>query len=125
MQDERDRYYVYQAFWFSHEIKNWFYAGDGFLQYKKDMDADELLDLAEEMMQDDDSMVPGLKNRIESILGEGNYIYDFWEFGPDCFSLYWWIRKTVYLEKMQKIDEWVRYEALENMVFYRIENVKI
>lgn len=115
--------YIYQCFVFTHEIKNWFYAGDGFFQYNESMNAGELLELALEMMQDDDSMVPALKNQIESILGEGNYVYDFWEFGPDCFSLFWFIKKEVYKEKMNKIDEWVKFEELEGMVHYSIKDI--
>ena len=64
----------------------------------------------------EEEFMPELKHKIEELLGEGNYVYDFWEFGPDYFSLYWWIRKEVYHEKLLLIRQWASYQEIEEMI---------
>ncbi|MEX2567753.1 MAG: hypothetical protein WD431_17535, partial [Cyclobacteriaceae bacterium] len=63
--------HVYQAFFFDNRVKEHFYAGNAFMGYREDLSVEELMGLAGEIME--------------------GFVYDFWEFGPDCFSLYWWI----------------------------------
>jgi len=75
------------------------------------MTPDELIELGYEILEEDEFM-PGLTSKIESLLGKGNFIYDYWEFGPDCFSLYWWIRKEVYHEKLTLVRQWAEYEGI-------------
>ena len=107
---------IYQSFWFRNEIKEHFYSGDGFCHYTKDMGLDECFKLAVSMLGDKESFMPKLVNLIEGILGSGNFIYAFWEFGEEDFSLYWFIRKSVYHEKMKLIIGWVNYEELSDLV---------
>ncbi len=103
--------HIYQGFYFDNKIKSHFYSGNSFHRYLENMTPDDLLGLASDILGDEDFM-PELKLKIEELLGEGNYIYDFWEFGPDCFSLYWWIRKEIYREKLQLIRQWAMYEEI-------------
>ncbi len=103
--------HIYQGFYFDNRVKEHFYTGDAFFHYRKDMDMEELLELNGEIMQEGEFM-PELSKKIESMLGEGNYIYDFWEFGPDYFSLYWWIRREVYHEKLRLMRQWAEYEGI-------------
>ena len=114
---------VYQAFYFKNEIKEMMYSGDGFSTFAKDMDAEDRFVLALGMMSDKEAFMPGLKQKIEEILGEGNFINDYWEFGDDDFSMYWFIRQDVYLEKMKLIEEWVKFEELEELVFFSIKDL--
>ena len=123
METEDGDEYIYQAFWFKNKIKEWFYAGDGFLSHRKDMDVNESFKLAKEMVGDVDAFMPGLAGKIESLIGKENCIYDYWEFGEDDFSMYWSIKKEVYLEKMKLICEWVKYEELDGLMDFTIKDV--
>lgn len=103
--------HIYQGFYFDNRVKAHFYTGSKFLGYREDMKPDELIELSYEIMEDGEFM-PGLTSKIESILGQGNFVYDYWEFGPDFFSLYWWIAKEVYQEKLALIRQWAEYEGI-------------
>ena len=115
--------YIYQGFWFKNEIKEWFYAGDDFILHRKDMDISESFKLALEMIGDEEAFMPGLAKKIESLIGKENFIYDFWEFGDDDFSMYWSIKKEVYREKMKLIRAWVKYEKMEGVMDFNIKDV--
>ncbi len=110
--------YIYQSFWFKNEIKEVYYAGNGFSMFKKGMDIQESFDLAVDMVGDKDAFMPGLVKKIESLLVEGNFIYDYWEFGDEDFSLYWFIKKSVYREKMKVIRDWIKYEELDDLIWF-------
>lgn len=103
--------HVYQCFWFDNKVKAHFFTGSAFFGYRPEMKPGELIELTEGVWQDE-AFMPVLTRKIETLLGEGNYVYDFWEFGPDCFSLYWWIRKEVYKEKLELIRQWAAYEEI-------------
>ncbi|WOK06264.1 hypothetical protein [Imperialibacter roseus] len=111
MNNDLSATHIYQSFCFHNQVKSHFYTGNVFLSYRKDMTPDELIELGYEILEEDEFM-PGLTSKIESLLGKGNFIYDYWEFGPDCFSLYWWIRKEVYHEKLTLVREWAEYEGI-------------
>ena len=122
MMMETEQTHIYQSFWFDNKVKEHFYTGNAFLDYRKEMEQKELLEMAHDILKEGEkSFMPELVQKIESLLGEGNYIYDYWEFGPDCFSLYWWIKKTVYKEKMRLIRQWVEYEGLSEWVEMEIK----
>ncbi|MBC8487458.1 MAG: hypothetical protein H8D45_15620 [Bacteroidetes bacterium] len=116
-----DNDYIYQSFWFKNEIKEHFYAGNGFITHKKDMDIEESFDLALEMAGDKEAFMPGLVKKIESLIGQENCRYDFWEFSDEDFSLYWLIKKDVYLEKMKLIKEWIKFEELEELIGFEVK----
>ncbi|MEQ9099153.1 MAG: hypothetical protein RIF36_27590 [Imperialibacter sp.] len=111
MKNDRKDTHIYQAFYFHNQVKSHFYAGDAFLSYRKDMTPDELIELGYEIMEEGE-FVPELTRKIESLLGKGNFVYDYWEFGPDYFSLYWWIHKEVYHKKLVLIRQWAEYEGI-------------
>ena len=113
--------YIYQCFNFKNEIKEHFYAGNGFIQEKGEMNIEESFDLALEMTGDKEAFMPTLVKKIESLIGKEYCRYDFWEFGDEDFSLYWFIDKNVYQEKMKLIKEWVGFEELEEMVEFEIQ----
>ena len=89
----------------------------GLLPTKK-MDIEESFDLALDMAGDKQAFMPGLVKKIESLIGQENCRYDFWEFGDEDFSLYWSIKKDVYHEKMKLIREWIKFEELEELVWF-------
>ncbi len=115
--------YVYQCFVFDNRIKQIFYSGKDFERFNKKMAMEERLELALEMFFDKEAFMPALVHKIEDLLGEGNFIYDFWEFGDDDFSLYWFIKKSIYHKKMKLIRQWVKYEELEELVWFEEEDV--
>lgn len=115
MSSTLNKTHVYQGFYFDNKIKSHFYTGNSFLRYQEGMGPDELVELAFEILGEEEFM-PELKQIIEELLGEGNYVYDYWEFGPDYFSLYWWISKEVYHEKLQLIRQWVAYEEINELI---------
>ena len=123
MSDFHKDNYIYQSFWFKNEIKEMYYAGNGFIAHRKDMDIEESFDLAVEMAEDKEAFMPGLVKKIELLIGKKNYRYDFWEFGDDDFSLYWFIKKDVYHEKMKLIREWVKFEELEELVWFDVKEI--
>ena len=113
--------YIYQSFWFKNEIKERYYAGDAFLSYRDNMGQEELINLAKEMAVDKNAFMPTLVKQIESLIGLENCRSDFWEFGGDGFSLYWFIKKTVYKEKLKLIRAWILYEELDELVWFEEE----
>ncbi len=121
MSDLRKEDCIYQSFLFKNEIKIHFYGGNGFSNYYKNMDMEESFDLAVSMVGDKEAFMPQLVAKIEELLGDGNYIYDFWEFGEKDFSLYWFIRESVYQEKMKLISSWINYEELDDLVFFEVK----
>jgi hypothetical protein len=123
MCDFNENDYVYQSFWFKNGIKEYFYAGNGFIAHRKDMDIEESFGLALEMVGDKEAFMPVLVKKIESLIGKGNYRNDFWEFGDDDFSLYWFIKKEVYVEKMNLIREWIKFEELEDLVGFEVKEI--
>lgn len=109
--------HVYQVFVFDHRIKEHFYAGNVYTEYREELSVEELIGLAGEIMEKDEGRImPRLTDQIEHLLGKGNFVYDFWEFGPDCFSLYWWIRKEVYQDKLTLIRQWAEYEGISDWI---------
>lgn len=110
--------YIYQSFWFKNGIKDYYFAGNGFMQHSKSMGIEESFDLAVEMIGDKEAFMPTLVKKIEWLIGKGNCYSDFWEFGDDDFSLYWFIKKDVYAEKMKLIREWVKFEELGDLVWF-------
>ena len=118
MNDFDTNNYIYQSFWFKNEIKEIYYAGNGFMQYSSTMNAGETLDLAREMIGDKEAFMPTLVKKIEGLIGKENCHSDFWEFGDKDFSLYWFIKKDVYFEKMILIREWVKFEELDELVWF-------
>lgn len=112
--------YLYQSFWFKNEIKKHFYAGAKFENHKAEDSILESFQLARDMGTDKESFMPGLVKKIEWLLGEGNFIYDFWEFGEEDFSIYWHIKKEVYSEKMKLIEDWVKYEGFQHICEFKI-----
>ncbi len=114
---DKDKY-IYQSFWFKNGIKKYYFSGNSFMQHSKNMGVKELLDLAVEMVGEKDSFMPTLVKKIEWLIGKENCYSDFWEFGNDDFSLYWFIKKDVYAEKMKLIREWVEFEELEELVWF-------
>lgn len=113
------KHFLYQSFSFENAVKDHFYTGNNFLSYQPGQSVEEQLTLAREIALDDDFM-PTLQQQIENLLGEGNYHYDFWEFGPDGFSLFWWIRKTVYKEKIALLNDWFNYIEIEEYVDFHV-----
>ncbi len=112
--------YIYQSFQFKNDIKKYFYAGTGFETHKSSDSLFESYKLATEMAQDKESFMPELVKKIEWLIGEGNLVYDFWEFGDHDFSLYWFIKKEVYLEKMKLIREWIDYEGYQDICAFTV-----
>ena len=109
--------FIYQGFYFKNEIKKYFYPGDKFIMHKKGMSIEKLKDFAIDMIGDKNAFMPTLIQTIENLLGKDHIIYDFWEFGDDDFSLYWFIKKEVYDEKMRLVREWIKFEELDEMVW--------
>lgn len=85
---ELEKTHVYQAFYFDNQVKQHFYTGNSFLGYKENMNHEQLLELAYDILEEGDGIMPELTRKIEELHGEGNYESDYWEFGPDAFSLY-------------------------------------
>lgn len=121
MTDFNENDFIYQAFCFKNDIKEHFYAGNGFIRHKSSMNIEESFNLALEMVGDKEAFMPSLVKTIESLIGKENCHYDFWEFGDDDFSLYWYIEKKIYREKMELIKEWVKFEEMEGMVAYKLQ----
>lgn len=71
----------------------------------------------------DNEYYPELRKGIEAIIGEGNYVYDFWEFGGPEFSLFWSIRREVYPEVMKKIKSWFEYLEVDHLVKYKVADI--
>ena len=109
--------FIYQGFYFKNEIKKYFYPGDKFIMHKKGMSIEKLKDFAIDMIGDKNAFMPTLIQTIENLLGKDHIIYDFWEFGDDDFSLYWFIKKEVYDEKMRLVREWIKFEELGELVW--------
>lgn len=114
--------YIYQSFAFHNDIKKYFYSGSGFETCKPDQNIIESFRIATEMAQAKESFMPELVKKIEWLIGEGNFVYDFWEFGDHDFSLYWFIKKDVYLEKMKLIKEWIDYEGYQDICAFTLKD---
>jgi hypothetical protein len=114
--------YIYQSFWFKNEIKKHFYAGSKFETYKPETTLIDSVILAKDMVNDKESFMPELVKKMEWLIGQGNFIYDYWEFGDDDFSIYWFIKKEVYLEKMKLIQQWVEFEEFKEICFFNIHD---
>jgi len=89
--------------------------------HKKGMSIEELKDFAIDMIGDKNAFMPTLIQTIENLLGKDHIIYDFWEFGDDDFSLYWFIKKEVYDEKMRLVREWIKFEELDELVWLPVK----
>ena len=85
MNSNLNQTYIYQGIYFNNKVKDHFFTGSAFGGYRSYVKPGELIDLSHEILQDEEFM-PELTRKIETLLGEGNYVYDFWEFGPDGFS---------------------------------------
>jgi len=123
MTDFIENDFIYQSFWFKNKIMELYYAGNEFIQCNSEMNITESFDLACEMAGGKEAFMPTLVEKIESLIGKENCRYDFWEFGDDDFSLYWFINKKVYQEKMKLIREWVKFEELVGVVEFKVEEI--
>lgn len=113
---------VYQRFGFKNEIKEYYYAGHLFGQLGAKPNVKEAVEAVADMARDEDFMA-GLVKHFFELLGEGNYYYDFWEFGQDDFSLFFGIHKSVYKQKMQEVKNWLVKEKIQHLVEYKLKEV--
>ena len=121
--EKRD--YIYQSFIFSNDLKDFFYAGDLYLgieNKKENEKLDVLFEICSNNKQSD--FFPKLQKQICDLIGDGNYIYDYYEIGNNGFMLFWDICKLKYDEVIKKITSWVKYENIEPYVFFYIKNEK-
>lgn len=110
---------VYQGFTFKNEIKEYYYAGRGFGQLGNRPTINEGLGAVVEGLAENGDFMEGLVKHFFEIFGEGNYYYDFWEFGSDDFVLFFGIYRSVYKEKMRLIAEWIEKEGIDSLVSYK------
>lgn len=107
----------YCDFRFKTKIKECFYAG-AFLRHNKKMSADEALELVSEIQDSQEGFMPALSKKIEELIGENNFISDYYEFGQEDFGLYWDIKKEIFNSFIDKLLSWIKYEELENYFLY-------
>jgi|GEM_PF-2389993 len=117
----------YQRFDISEKLKKHFYPGDILFDYRSDMKIEEAMELAQRILTNPQAndlekgeFYPKFRQEMETIMGEGNFVYDFWEFGGKESSLFWYIRKDAYPEVMKKISSWLKYIEIEKLVTFSI-----
>ena len=120
---------IYQSFDFKYDIQNYFYCGDLFLNKNiknelslKKGNIDNSVSTIIEMNNNNDFLFK-LRKKIEQLIGEGNFKYDYYSFNENYFSLYWLISKDVYNEKMNLIQNWIKYEELEDLIWFKIKDI--
>ncbi len=107
---------VYQAIHFKREIKNEVYTGD------TDVPTAEMIEASGvDCVMDAKDCMSELVKTIGEILGEGNYSYDYWGTGGEDFTLFFWIRPLVYVEKMQAIGEWAKQYG--DLVSFEVKSI--
>jgi hypothetical protein len=52
--------YIYQSFWFKNEIKEFYFAGNGFMHHSKGMGIEDYFNFAMEMIGDKEASMPTL-----------------------------------------------------------------
>lgn len=115
---------VYQMFTFSDNIKDVYYQGDLYLGADK-LKSKDKADLCLEIctINKKDNFFPKLVDDIQSLIGNDNCIYDYFEMGQNGFCLFWNIAKKEYPDIMNKIKGWVKYNEIENCIYFRIKDV--
>lgn len=116
--------WIYQSIHFSPQIMSYYYVGDYFL----DLDINEELKSGQlhERIESAgiDGFMPKLVEELKSVIGEGNYKYDGYEFGEDEVNFYLLIKKSEYIEAMEKIKYWVIIADYEKIVSYDVKKVQ-
>lgn len=102
---------------FKTNIKKYFYAGS-FLPHNENMNINQGVELLNEIINSNEGFMPTLSKQIENLIGENNFISDFYEFGQNDFGLYWDIRKDIFENFINKFLAWIKYEELQDYFIY-------
>lgn len=115
--------FVYQCFSFSPEIQNYSFVGEEFIGFKRDYNL-EPGEIFERLISAGfEGLLPEIKKELDEIIGEGNYEYDGNEIGPDEFSLYYFIKASIYKSVLQKIKEWKDYNEFADLMWWDEKDV--
>ena len=99
------------------EIGRYFYMGDNLLHVNENTPPDELIETGITLYgEGPDAVLPGLKVKIEAMLGKGNFDFMCWEIGQHHLTLNWLLNIDVYNEVVELISGWLRYEELDGIV---------
>lgn len=115
---------VYQAFYFDESIKEHYYQGDDYINADTDLPKDrqnKVCDVIDKHKTTD--FFESLTTDIQTVMGEGNYEYDFFEFGPKGFMLFWWIERDKYTDILTNLKHWTKAKALEKSMAFRIKDL--
>lgn len=113
---------TYQGFYFSNSIKDVYYQGDTYLgadKLKKEEWVDTVMEICVNKTND---FFPQLIKDLHTVIGDENCSYDFYEFGSSGFMLFWNITTEVYVETMNRVKAWLKYNELENHCAFKIKD---
>ena len=105
----------YTAFNFNERIKEYYYNGDLANDIEKSFENNDINEAISTISKGGD-VYEKLRIKIEFLIGEGNYIYDYYSFGNKVFSLYWFISKDNYEKTIDLIKSWLAYEEIDHLV---------
>jgi hypothetical protein len=99
------------------EIGRHFYLGDHLLHINENTTPTELIEAAIDMYgEGPDAVLPGLKAKIETLIGKDNFQFLGWEIGREHLTLTWLVDMDVYDEAVELISGWLWYEEIHDIV---------
>lgn len=115
--------YIYQCFNFSPTIQDDTFIGNEFIGFKKNYNLSPMEIFNRLIEAGPNGLLPDLKNEIENLIGENNYIYDGNEIGPEEFNLYFFIKSDIYYSVLKKIEKWKEYKELGDKMWWEVRKL--
>lgn len=113
--------FIYHCFTFDPKIQEHTFLGNEFigLDESENRDVMNIFDRVVDAGQD--GFMPQLVEELKNIFGEGNYVYDGYEIGEDEsgifeFNLYFFIKESLYISLLKKVEYWSEYHGFRNLI---------
>ncbi len=99
------------------EVSRHLYMGHGLLDIDEKTPPAEMLALGAEFWgAEPGAVLPGLKAQVESMLGDGNFLFEFSAISKYGVTLYWLVNPVGFDEALKQIYAWLMYEELDDLI---------
>ena len=108
--------FVYHCFTLNPAIQEHIFLGNEFLGMDQVGEMRDLRMFDRVVDAGPEGFMPDLVKELKNIFGEGNYKYDGYEIGEEDFSLYFFIRESVYNSLLKNVGLWSEFHGFRDLI---------
>jgi len=113
--------FIYHCFTFDPKIQEHTFLGNEFIGMDQADEVDVINTFERIVDAGPDGFMPQLIEELKNIFGEGNYVYDGYEFGEDetsivGFNLYFYIKESLYETLLKKVELWSEFNGFKDLI---------